>query len=121
MWRASPADLAATPCFFYPNAQMTGRRSGEARAKGSAMVRIYWYSLALIYLSLAVLGAALGYGQWGVGGAILCAVVGGMVASGVAIVLNTPERMESAIYIVLALLFLTLLVWSIVTFWGVRI
>jgi hypothetical protein len=48
-------------------------------------------------------------------------VIGGMIASGVAIVLNTPERMEAAIYIVLALLFLTLLVWLIVTFWGVRL
>lgn len=51
----------------------------------------------------------------------LGAVIGGMIASGVAIVLNTPERMEAAIYIVLALLFLTLLVWLIVTFWGVRL
>lgn len=85
------------------------------------MVRVYWYSLTIIYLTLAIAGAAFGYTQWGVGGAILCAVFGGMVASGVAIVLNTPERMEAAIYIVLALLFLTLLVWLIVTFWGVRI
>mmetsp|Transcript_3618 Transcript_3618/g.6634 ORF Transcript_3618/g.6634 Transcript_3618/m.6634 type:complete len:86 (-) Transcript_3618:209-466(-) len=85
------------------------------------MVRVYWYSLAVIYLTFAVFGAALGYGQWGVGGAILGAVLGGMIASGVAIVLNTPERMEAAIYIVLALLFLTLLVWLIVTFWGVRL
>ena len=85
------------------------------------MVRVYWYSLALIYLTCAIVCAAFFYGQWGVGGAILGAVVGGMVASGIAIVLNTPERMESAIYIVLALLFMTLLVWLIVTFWGVRI
>lgn len=85
------------------------------------MVRVYWYSLALIYLACAVLGAAMFYGQWGLGGGILGAVVGGMVASGIAIVLNTPERMESAIYIVLALLFMTLLIWLIVTYWGVRI
>lgn len=85
------------------------------------MVRVYWYTLALIYLTCAVLGAVVFYGHWGLGGGILGAVVGGMVASGVAIVLNTPERMESAIYIVLALLFLTLLVWLIVTFWGVRL
>lgn len=85
------------------------------------MVRVYWYSLTLIYLVCAIAGAALCYTQWGVGGAILGAVMGGMVASGVAIILNTPERMESAIYIVLALLFMTLLVWLIVTFWGVRI
>ncbi|QXT39181.1 hypothetical protein [Gymnodinialimonas ceratoperidinii] len=77
--------------------------------------------MAVIYLTFAVFGAALGYGQWGVGGAILGAVLGGMIASGVAIVLNTPERMEAAIYIVLALLFLTLLVWLIITFWGVRL
>ena len=83
------------------------------------MVRVYWYSLTLIYVAFAVLGAVLGYGQWGVGGAILGAVIGGMIASGVAIILNTPERMESAIYIVLALLFLTLLIWLINTFWGV--
>ncbi len=85
------------------------------------MVRVYWYSLAVIYLSFAILGAAIGYGQWGLGGAILCAVIGGMIASGVAIILNTPERMETAIYSVLAVVVLTLLVWLIVTFWGVRI
>ncbi|HID68266.1 MAG TPA: hypothetical protein EYP31_08440 [Roseibacterium sp.] len=85
------------------------------------MVRVYWYSLGLIYLIFAVVGATMGYGLWGVGGAILGAVFGGMVASGIAILLNTPERMEPAIYIVLALLFLTLLVWLIITFWGVRI
>lgn len=83
------------------------------------MVRVYWYSLAVIYLACALVGATLCYQLWGVGGAILGAVAGGMVASGVAIVLNTPERMETAIYFVLALLFLTLLVWSIVSFWGV--
>lgn len=85
------------------------------------MVRIYWYSLTLIYVSLAVAGGAVGYSFWGVGGAILGAVMGGMMASGVAILLNTPERMEAAIYIVLALLFMTLLVWLIITFWGVRL
>ena len=69
-------------------------------------------------LVLGAAGAAIG---GSIGGAILGAVAGGMVASGVAIVLNTPERMEAAIYIVLALLFLTLLVWLIITFWGVRI
>lgn len=85
------------------------------------MVRVYWYSLTLIYLVCAIAGAALCYSLWGVGGAILGAVMGGMVASGVAIILNTPERMEAAIYIVLALLFMTLLVWLIIAFWGVRI
>ncbi len=85
------------------------------------MVRLYWYSLTAIYIACAIAGAAMCYGLWGIGGAILGAVAGGMVASGVAIVLNTPERMEAAIYIVLALLFLTLLVWLIITFWGVRI
>ncbi|MEX3016270.1 hypothetical protein [Gymnodinialimonas hymeniacidonis] len=85
------------------------------------MVRVYWYSLAIIYLVCAVAGAGLCYQLWGVGGGILGAVMGGMVASGIAIVLNTPERMEAAIYIILAILFLTLLVWLIITFWGVRI
>jgi fructose-specific phosphotransferase system IIC component len=85
------------------------------------MVRVYWYSLAIIYLACAVMGAALFYQFWGVGGGILGAVMGGMVASGVAIVLNTPERMEAAIYTVMALLILTLLIWLIISFWGVRL
>ena len=85
------------------------------------MVRVYWYSLTLIYLVCGIVGAAFCYSLWGVGGAILGAVFGGMLASGVAIILNTPERMEAAIYIVLALLFMMLLVWLIITFWGVRI
>jgi uncharacterized membrane protein len=85
------------------------------------MVRVYWYSLVFIYLACAVMGAALCYQFWGLGGGILGAVMGGMVASGVAIVLNTPERMEAAIYTVMALSLVTALVWLIVTFWGVRL
>lgn len=84
------------------------------------MVRLYWYSLAAIYLAALAVGLVLGY-TWGIGGSILGMVLGGMVASGIAVVLNTPERMEAAIYAVLAMLFFVLLVWLIVTFWGVRI
>lgn len=85
------------------------------------MVRVYWYSLAIIYVACALLGAALCYQLWGLGGGILGAVLGGMLASGIAIVLNTPERMEVAIYSVLAVSIVTLLVWLIVAFWGVRL
>ncbi|MEJ6391343.1 hypothetical protein [Gymnodinialimonas ulvae] len=85
------------------------------------MVRVYWYSLAIIYLACALLGAALFYQFWGLGGGILGAVMGGMLASGVAIVLNTPERMEAAIYAVLAVSIVTVLAWLIVAFWGVRL
>lgn len=85
------------------------------------MVRVYWYSLAIIYLACALVGAAIFYQLWGVGGGILGAVMGGMVASGVAIVLNTPERMEVAIYTFMAIAFLALLIWLIITFWGVRL
>lgn len=84
------------------------------------MARLYWYGLTLIYLICASTGLVMGY-TWGIGGSILGVVVGGIVASGVAVVLNTPERMESAMYGILSIVFIIGLVWLIVTFWGVRI
>ena len=62
----------------------------------------------------------LGY-NWGIGGSILGVVVGAMLASGVAIALNTPERMEAAVYAILSVVLIVGLIWLIVTFWGVRI
>lgn len=44
-----------------------------------------------------------------------------MLASGVAIALNTPERMEAAVYAILSVVLIVGLIWLIVTFWGVRI
>ncbi len=84
------------------------------------MVRFYWYGLTVIYLTCCVVGMFLGY-TWGIGGSILGVVLGGMAASGVAIFLNTPERMENAFYAVLSLATVVGLVWLIVTYWGVRL
>ena len=83
-------------------------------------MRLYRYGLATIYLACCAAGMILGY-NWGIGGSILGLVLGAMVASGVAITLNTPERMEAALYAILSVVFLVGLVWLIVTFWGVRI
>ena len=84
------------------------------------MVRLFWYGLAVIYMTCCATGMVLGY-TWGIGGSILGIVLGAMVASGVARALNTPERMEAAIYGIASLAFIIGLVWLIVTFWGVRI
>jgi len=84
------------------------------------MARLYWYGLAVIYTACCALGMILGY-TWGIGGSILGTVLGAMVAAGIAMALNTPERMEAAVYVILASMFTIGLVWLIVTFWGVRI
>jgi hypothetical protein len=84
------------------------------------MVRLYWYGLAIIYFACCITGMLLGY-TWGIGGSILGIVLGAMAASGVAIALNTPERMEAAFYGILSIVFVTGLIWLIVTFWGVRL
>ena len=84
------------------------------------MVRLYWYGLAIIYLACCTFGMILGY-TWGIGGSILGVVLGAMVASGVAMALNTPERMEAAIYAILSVVFIVGLIWLIVAFWGVRL
>lgn len=84
------------------------------------MVRLYWYGLAVIYLVCCCVGLVLGY-TWGIGGAILGMVLGAMLASAVAATLNTPARMEAAVYAVCAVAFIAGLIWLIVTFWGVRL
>lgn len=84
------------------------------------MVRFYWYGLTVIYLTCCVAGMILGY-TWGVGGSILGVVLGAMAAAGVAMFLNTPEKMENAFYAVLSLATIVGLVWLIVTYWGVRL
>jgi hypothetical protein len=84
------------------------------------MVRLYWYGLAIIYMATCGAGMILGY-TWGIGGSILGVVLGAMAASGIALALNTPERMEAAIYGIVSVALIVGLVWLIVTFWGVRI
>jgi hypothetical protein len=84
------------------------------------MVRLYRYGLAVMYLACCGVGLALGY-RWGIGGSILGMVLGAMLASLVAANLNTPERMEAALYAIFSVVFITALIWLIVTFWGVRL
>ena len=84
------------------------------------MVRLYWYGLAIIYIACCAVGMIFGY-RWGIGGSILGVVLGAMTASGVALAINTPEKMEAAVYAILAAVFITGLVWVIVAFWGVRL
>ncbi len=84
------------------------------------MVRLYWYGLAIIYIACCAVGMILGY-RWGIGGSILGIVTGAMAASGVALAINTPEKMEAAVYAILAAVVITGLVWMIVAFWDVRI
>lgn len=84
------------------------------------MVRIYRFGLAFIYLTCCTIGLVLGY-TWGIGGSILGVVLGGVAASVVALMLNTPERMEMAFYSILAVALLTGTVYLIIAFWGVRI
>lgn len=83
------------------------------------MARIYWYGLAIIYLACCATGMIFGY-TWGIGGSILGIILGGMVASFVAMALNTPERMEAAFYAILSVVAVIGLIYLIVTFWGVR-
>lgn len=87
--------------------------------KGSAMTQIYRFGLAFIYLACCGAGMVLGY-TWGIGGSILGIVLGAMVASMLALLVNTPERMEAAFYSILAIVFVVLVVYLIVAFWGVR-
>jgi hypothetical protein len=84
------------------------------------MARLYWYGLAVIFLACCSTGMIMGY-AWGIGGSILGVVLGAMAASGIAMALNTPEKMEAAVYSVLGVGFTVLLVYLIVAFWGVRI
>lgn len=88
--------------------------------KGQTMVRLYRYGLTIIYLTACVAGMILGY-NWGIGGSILGVVLGAMVAAGVAMALNTPERMETAFYSVMSVVVVGGVIYLIVAFWGVRL
>ena len=84
------------------------------------MTRLYWYSLAIIFLSCCGAGLIIGY-AFGIGGSILGCVLGAMVASGVAMALNTPQKMEAAVYSVLGVGTVVVLIYLIISLWGVRI
>ncbi|WP_233557264.1 hypothetical protein [Rhodophyticola porphyridii] len=84
------------------------------------MTSVYRIGLTVIFLGCCVAGMILGY-TWGIGGSILGVVLGAMVASLVAMMLNTPERMETAFYAILSILLIGLTIYMIVAFWGVRL
>ncbi|MBF9049328.1 hypothetical protein GTA62_02175 [Roseobacter sp. HKCCD9010] len=84
------------------------------------MASVYRVGLTLIFLCCCVAGMILGY-TWGIGGSILGVVLGAMLASVIALMLNTPERMETAFYSILTLIFIATTIYLIITFWGVRL
>jgi len=84
------------------------------------LVGFYRLWMVSVFLVLIGLGVWLGY-TWGIGGSILGAVVGILVAGTVMMVLNTPEKLETAIYTTLGIGFVGLLIYLIISFWGVRI
>ncbi len=84
------------------------------------MTGVYRVGLTFIYLACCAAGMILGY-TWGIGGSILGVVLGGMVASVVALMLNTPERMEMAFYSILVVALIAGTIYLIVAFWGVRL
>lgn len=75
--------------------------------------------MAVVFVILALVGMWLGY-TWGIGGSILGGVLGLLLASMVMLVLNTPEKLEGAIYTTLAIAFVGLVIYLIIAFWGVR-
>jgi len=93
------------------------RVQGGAR---SGMVGFYRLWMISVFLLMIGLGVWLGY-TWGIGGSILGAVIGTLVAGTVMMVLNTPEKLEAAIYTTLGIGFVVLLIYLIIAFWGVRL
>ncbi len=76
--------------------------------------------MTIVFLLLAAIGVWIGY-TWGIGGSILGAVIGTILAGMVMMVLNTPEKLEGAIYTTLAIAFVGLVIYLIFAFWGVRL
>ncbi len=76
--------------------------------------------MTLVFLGFAGLGIYLGY-TFGVGGSILGAVLGMMMGGIVMLLLNTPEKLEGAIYMTLGVAFVVGLIYMIIAFWGVRL
>ena len=76
--------------------------------------------MTVVFLVLIGLGLWLGY-TWGIGGSILGAVIGALLSGMVMMLLNTPEKLEGAIYSTLGLALVGLVIYLIIAFWGVRI
>lgn len=84
------------------------------------LVGVYRVWVVAVFVSFAALGIWLGY-TWGIGGSILGIVVGIMLAGMVMMVLNTPEKLEAAIYTTLGIAFVGLIIYLIIAYWGVRL
>jgi hypothetical protein len=74
------------------------------------MVRFHRYGLPFIFLLCCGLGLALG-SVFGAGFAVLGATLGGIGAGAAAMFLDTPEKMENAVYGLLSVVFAVALVW----------
>ena len=83
------------------------------------LVGVYRVWVVAVFVSFAALGIWLGY-TWGIGGSILGTVIGVMLAGMVMMVLNTPEKLEGAIYTTLGIAFVGLVIYLIIAYWGVR-
>lgn len=84
------------------------------------LVGVYRVWVVAVFVSFAALGMWLGY-TWGIGGSILGIVIGMMLAGMVMMVLNTPEKLEAAIYTTLGIAFVGLIIYLIIAYWGVRL
>ncbi|WP_146636197.1 hypothetical protein [Nioella nitratireducens] len=93
------------------------RMQGGERPLLTGFYRLW---MVAVFLGLIGVGVWLGY-TWGIGGSILGAVIGTVLAGMVMMVLNTPEKLEAAIYTTLGFTFLALLIYAIIAFWGVRL
>lgn len=84
------------------------------------MVRFYWYGLTFIFLACCGVGMALG-AALGAGGAIAGAALGAVAAGGLTTVLNTQDKMETAFYATLSVVFAVALLWLVFSFWGLTL
>jgi len=75
--------------------------------------------MTVVFLALMGAGLWIGY-TWGIGGSILGAAIGLVLAGMVMMVLNTPEKLEGAIYTTLGIAFVGAVIYAIIAFWGVR-
>ena len=83
------------------------------------LVGVYRVWVISVFVSFIALGMWLGY-TWGIGGSILGIVLGTLLAGMVMMVLNTPEKLETAIYTTLGIAFIGLVIYLIIAYWGVR-
>lgn len=93
------------------------RMQGGERPHLTGFYRIWMITVFIVMIGI---GVWLGY-TWGIGGSILGAVLGVFLAGMVMMVLNTPEKLEAAIYTTLGVGFVGMLIYLIIAFWGVRI